>query len=60
MKPEAWTRCDQKLPDEGVVVWTKISDSNGERNIQAMRRQGNLWYCKDGMYVYYTPTHWKD
>ncbi len=43
---------------EGVLVWTKIHDANGCRNEQIMKRIGRLWFS-DGMYVYYTPTHWR-
>lgn len=39
------------------VVETKIDDENGERNVQRLSRDGNLWWVPDGsMYVYYTPT----
>jgi len=41
----------------GVLVWTKIDDANGERNIQQMKYSQNLWWI-DGLYVYYSPTHW--
>lgn len=46
---------------EGVVLMTKISDEHGERNVQKLLRRGNLWWTKPegGMYVYYTPTHWR-
>lgn len=46
---------------EGILVWTKIDDADGPRNIQQLRRQGRLWFFGHGspMYVYYTPTHWK-
>jgi hypothetical protein len=48
----------ETAPD-GVVVRTKIHDTNGERNDQELKRQGRLWWVPDGkMYVYYTPTHW--
>lgn len=44
---------------ENIVVWTKIDDSNGLRNVQKLKRMQNLWWFEDGsMYVYYTPTHW--
>ncbi|MFM9932886.1 DUF551 domain-containing protein [Achromobacter xylosoxidans] len=48
----------------GVLVQTKIDDAKGERNLQPLRRRGNLWFCVDGdgndtMYVYYSPTHWQ-
>ena len=43
---------------EGKVVWTKIHDKDGERNVAQLKRRGNLWFLPDGsMYVYYTPTH---
>ena len=45
---------------EGIVVNTKIDDSDGCRNEQQLKRHGNLWYFPDmSMYVYYRPTHWK-
>jgi len=51
------------LAPEGEEVWTKIDDEHGERNIAKLTRRGNLWYTDPdptkGMYVYYTPTHWR-
>lgn len=46
---------------EGQVVETKISDFiEGDRNVQPLKRKGNLWFFPDmSMYVYYTPTHWR-
>ena len=48
---------------ENVLVMTKIDDDHGVRNEQAMTRRGQLWWIdtadKVGMYVYYTPTHWR-
>lgn len=44
---------------EKEEVWTKIDDERGERNVQTLVREGNLWFYPDkSMYVYYTPTHW--
>jgi hypothetical protein len=43
------------------MVWTKIEDEHGERNVQKLVRRGQLWFTGTGqlaMYVYYTPTHW--
>ena len=40
---------------ENKEIWTKVED----RNEQRMTKKGNLWWTSDGMYVYYTPTHWK-
>ena len=43
------------------VVETKIDDEKGVRNQQDLKRQDNLWFYPDGsMYVYYTPTHWRE
>jgi len=45
---------------EGVVVETKIDDSDGIRNVSTLYRRGRLWWVPDGeMYVYYTPTHYR-
>ena len=55
-----WFRTDEDLPPDGVIVTTKISDDHGERNVQELKRHGNLWFIPDGlMYIYYTPTHWR-
>ena len=45
-------------PPEGIKVETKIDDQNGVRNVQVLKRSGRLWF-DDGVYVYYTPTHWR-
>ena len=55
-----WMPIDTAPHDE--EVWTKIDDHNGERNVARLTRKGHLWYTEPsgaGMYVYYTPTHWK-
>ena len=58
-EPKKWVPTIRALPDEGVVVWTKLDDSNGLRNEQKLKRYGRLWYLSDdSMCVYYTPTHW--
>ena len=55
-----WIRVSHRLPDEGIEVETKISDDQGIRNVQNLRRKGNLWFFPDNsMYVYYKPTHWR-
>ena len=56
---DEWISITDRLPDEGVLVKTKIDDESGVRNFARLKRQGNLWFTSDGkMYVYYTPTHW--
>jgi 3-methyladenine DNA glycosylase Mpg len=55
-----WTDVTHALPNEGVVVETKIDDEHGCRNVQALKRRGYLWFLPDGsVYVYYIPTHWR-
>lgn len=56
-----WTPTADRLPEDNRVVMTKIDDAKGgERNLQTLKRRGNLWWTPDGeMYVYYTPTHWR-
>lgn len=55
-----WISTKLMVPENGVIVDTKIDDSKGVRNEQKLKRQGRLWFFPDGsMYVYYTPTHWK-
>ena len=57
---EQWIRTSDKLPPERTTVLTKIDDEHGVRNEARLRRSGRLWFFEDGsMYVYYTPTHWR-
>ncbi len=56
-----WNQTEVTLPLDGVEVETKIEDANGVRNEQTLKRRGRLWFFPDGsMYVYYTPTHWRE
>lgn len=56
-----WTSVTVKLPDENKVVDTKIHDAQGCRNEAKLKRLNRFWFFPDGsMYVYYTPTHWKE
>lgn len=55
----AWTNVNFVKPPTGVFVNTKIMDGKGERNVQPMKLQNNLWFTKSGNYVYYQPTHWE-
>lgn len=55
-----WIETTKCQPPEGEVVETKIDDAKGCRNEQPLYRQGRLWFFPDAsMYVYYTPTHWR-
>lgn len=56
----SWILVSHNPPPNNKIVMTKIDDFKGERNVQKLKRSGNLWFLADGsMYVYYTPTHWK-
>lgn len=56
-----WIKTTVELPPEGVTVETKIDDAHGVRNETKLKRQGRLWFFEDrSMYVYYTPTHWRE
>jgi hypothetical protein len=58
---ETWIACADELPLDHKIVMTKIDDAAGVRNKQTLKRQGRLWFYPDGsMYVYYTPTHWRE
>jgi hypothetical protein len=52
---------DISLAPVEVPVETKIDDEHGVRNVQVLIRKGQLWFTEPagGMYVYYTPTHWR-
>lgn len=55
-----WIRTDKQLPPLGKFVTTKIEDKRGARNFQKLKLMNKLWFTPDGMYVYYTPTHWSN
>lgn len=63
MGDEHWHKTTTILPNIGEAVETKIDDENGVRNELRLKRggsNGRLWFRPDdGMYVYYTPTHWR-
>ena len=62
MPDNDWKQLTPKdMPQNGLVVMTKIDDADGCRNEQRLFRRGRLWFVHDGsMYVYYTPTHWRE
>ena len=56
-----WISVKTRLPPRDVYVETKVDDFRGPRNVQEMRLAPNgLWFIRDGMYVYYQPTHWRE
>lgn len=60
MSNNGWIPVSDVIPDENVLVETKIDDKLGARNHARLSRNRNLWFMSDGsMYVYYTPTHWR-
>lgn len=59
-----WQPIGESRPPEGWLVETKIDEPvYGVRNVQLMRRSGDLWFIDLSggreMYVYYRPTHWR-
>jgi len=53
---EHWTMTEEKLPPAGVVVDTIAPRGTA----QQLKRSGRLWFFPDdSMYVYYTPTMWR-
>lgn len=55
-----WNETSKTLPENGIVVLTKVEDEHGCRNEQPLKRNDSLWFFPDGsMYVYYFPTHWR-
>jgi hypothetical protein len=60
VKETAWRACSSEQAPDGVIVETCIDGILGKRNVQKLKRRGQLWWTPDGeMYVYYTPTHWR-
>jgi len=56
-----WISVDDALLPDGRVVETKLDDAQGCRNVQKLKREGWLWFMPDAkIYVYYTPTHWRE
>ncbi len=62
-----WIKCSDRMPKLGSVVETKIDDEKGERNIAKLKTYQRtpetrvMWFLPDdSMYVYYTPTHWRE
>jgi hypothetical protein len=56
-----WKEVTPEHPEQGVPVETKIDGIGGPRNETTLVRQGRLWFTPDFvMYVYYTPTHWRE
>ena len=57
-----WNTIESAPKDK--LVMTKIDDEKGCRNERLMMKRGNLWWINPGedseMYVYYTPTHWRE
>lgn len=52
-----WKEIDKNTP-ENVELTTAIIENGEERNIEKLTKRGNLWWS-GGMYIYYTPTHYK-
>ena len=58
---EDWIETEDQLPKEGIEIDTKIDDYLGIRNVHTLKYSRGLWWFPDmSMYIYYTPTHWKE
>ena len=61
MTTDNWEVITEAQPPQGVVVLTKIDSDGVSRNEQELVLKGSLWFFPDmSMYVYYTPTHFKE
>ena len=51
-----WIDCTVTLPPENKIVATKLGN-----NESFLKRSGGLWFIPErNMYVYYTPSHWRE
>lgn len=48
-----------KMPEDGIFYKTATIENNNLLNVQYLKKHRNLFFTADGMYVYYTPTHFK-
>ena len=61
LRQHTWKKTSDAKPPQNFAVETKIHDDKGERNQCVLSLRGDLWFFEDGsMYVYYTPTHWRE
>ena len=54
-----WIPLSKEYPPENIFVETRINDRIGIRNTQVLKRQGNLFFNNDGIYMYYMPNEWR-
>jgi len=54
-----WKKIEYSNPPQNTLLETKIEDEKGVRNEQNLTLKSNLWFGEDGMYVHYSPTHWR-
>lgn len=55
-----WIKVKDKLPENGILVETKVDDRDDLRNVLNLMRLNHLWFIPDGsVFVYYVPTHWR-
>ncbi len=56
-----WVNVKNQKPQEGAAVKVKIDEGGQVRNEATLIYKNNLWWLPDmSMYVYFTPTHWKE
>ncbi len=58
MPTATWTLTQEKLPPEGTRC--EVITPGGDQR-ELVKGPGGLWFLPDrSMYVYFTPTHWKE
>ena len=55
-----WNRISNTNIVEGNFYLTSVQKFGEIIQVQKMKKVGNLWFCEDGCYVYYSPTHVKE
>ncbi len=55
-----WIATKDRLPDNTILVETKVADKRGDHSKVLLARHKHLWYNPSVFkYVYYQPTHWR-
>ena len=55
-----WNRISNGTIVEGKYYLTGIQKFGEINNVQKMYFKQGLWWVEDGMYTYFTPTHYKE
>ena len=55
-----WNRISTSSIVEGKFYLTSVQKFGEITQVQKMKKVDNLWFCEDGCYVYYQPSHYKE